>query len=179
MSDAVEEYKETMTAMLHQRELRELSRDEIEAPSLEILDACWFEMTDAQRAEVDLWVRGLGQNAETMREGANRRFLAQFLGPIREAARKFGYAVAVHGSLARDIDLVAIPWVEEASSAEELADTIRTLISGVFGSTLGGRTMDTRPHGRKTWSIATLELPAGSYVDLSVMPRMDATGSSA
>jgi hypothetical protein len=43
----------------------------------------------------------------------------------RVVARSKGYALAVHGSLARDIDLVAVPWVEEAASAAELAEAVR------------------------------------------------------
>jgi hypothetical protein len=33
---------------------------------------------------------------------------------LREVARRFGYALAVHGSLEWDIDLVAVPWCENA-----------------------------------------------------------------
>lgn len=32
-------------------------------------------------------------------------------------ARELGYALALHGSMARDLDLVAIPWTDDAASA--------------------------------------------------------------
>lgn len=35
--------------------------------------------------------------------------LGHALGPMQLAARGCGYALTVHGSLARDIDLVAVP----------------------------------------------------------------------
>ena len=35
---------------------------------------------------------------------------------IRAIAKKHGWAVGVHGTLKRDIDLIAVPWVWEAKS---------------------------------------------------------------
>lgn len=37
---------------------------------------------------------------------------------LAEIFHKHGYALAVHGSLARDFDLIAVPWVEEVSNSE-------------------------------------------------------------
>lgn len=34
---------------------------------------------------------------------------------MREIARRFGWAIGVHGSLIRDIDLIAVPWTADAS----------------------------------------------------------------
>lgn len=34
---------------------------------------------------------------------------------MRKLARNHGWTVAIHGSLRRDIDLIAVPWVDEAS----------------------------------------------------------------
>lgn len=39
-------------------------------------------------------------------------YLEYLIGPLRDIAREHGYALSVHGSVARDIDIVAIPWVE-------------------------------------------------------------------
>lgn len=43
---------------------------------------------------------------------------------LAEITRKHGYALAVHGSLARDFDLVAIPWVENPSEPSAVIETI-------------------------------------------------------
>ena len=40
--------------------------------------------------------------------------------------QKHGYALAVHGSLARDFDLIAVPWGEKLSSQEEILKEITT-----------------------------------------------------
>lgn len=50
--------------------------------------------------------------------------------PIRRLAREVGYAIGVHGSQERDLDLIAAPWTEEAVSAEELAEHIARGING-------------------------------------------------
>lgn len=39
---------------------------------------------------------------------------------IWRTARAQGYSVGLHGSMRRDCDLIAAPWIEEAASAEDL-----------------------------------------------------------
>lgn len=34
--------------------------------------------------------------------------------------QEHGYALAIHGSLARDFDIIAVPWAENVSSHEEV-----------------------------------------------------------
>jgi hypothetical protein len=52
---------------------------------------------------------------------------------MRERGRELGYAIAVHGTLKRDIDLVAIPWTDEAVSARELCEAIFKVVETVCG----------------------------------------------
>lgn len=90
---------------------------------------------------------------------------------LREVARRHGYALAVHGSLAYDIDLVACPWADFATDAADLAKSVHEVITAVTGldfkASNGGP--EPKPHGRLAWSF---HLGAGPYVDLSVMPRV-------
>lgn len=90
--------------------------------------------------------------------------------PIRKVGRQFGYAIAVHGTLARDIDLVAIPWTEEAVDAEILVEAVAALVKAHEGGSFGFIDKDcprAKPHGRRAWSIHGWAF----YIDLSVMPR--------
>jgi hypothetical protein len=87
----------------------------------------------------------------------------------RNAARKQGYAIAVHGSQVRDLDLLAVPWIDEtAITPRALAEIVADAIPGVLH---GGGTP--KPHGR----VAYVIYPKWSwgfdtwYVDLSIMPR--------
>ena len=43
---------------------------------------------------------------------------------IREVAAACGWAVAIHGSVVHDLDLMAMPWVEEHTTADDLAECI-------------------------------------------------------
>lgn len=98
----------------------------------------------------------------------------RWIGPLREKARKLGYALGVHGSLSRDIDLIACPWTEDAASEAELAEELRVVVGGRYSWSMKGREFTLRgcpghkPHGRLGWVI---NIDDGPYIDLSVMPR--------
>ena len=104
---------------------------------------------------------------------------ASMIPMLTEAAREVGYALAIHGSMARDLDVVAVPWTEDAAPAEQLilrllAKTGTHLCDGGRGTETGeietvrGDVGAEMPHGRRAW---TLFLGNGLYIDLSVMPR--------
>ena len=80
---------------------------------------------------------------------------------LQAIARACGYAIAIHGSMQRDLDVVAIPWVDEALPQEEL---IRRLLDW-FG--LEKSKSEQKPHGRMAY---TLLMWGGLFIDLSVMP---------
>lgn len=94
-----------------------------------------------------------------------RRLARRWLPDVRAAAWECGYALGLHGSVSRDIDLIAAPWIKHAASAEVLATRICELVGG-----WRNRVPSQRPHGRLGWSIHFPECPH-VYLDLSVMPR--------
>jgi hypothetical protein len=103
---------------------------------------------------------------------ACRRAYHATIDAIRDAARECGYAIGVHGSLARDIDLIAAPWTEDAVSPADLAEIVRATVAKVGGMGFVSRNDPAeKPHGRLCWSI---HLRDGPYLDLSVMPRLPA-----
>lgn len=80
-------------------------------------------------------------------------------------ARKHGYALAVHGTLGRDMDLICIPWVEQPSEPAEVVSQI----TGTFAIKTVGQP-DTTVHGRERWTIS---IGFGEcFIDLSFMPRI-------
>jgi hypothetical protein len=100
---------------------------------------------------------------------------AQLLPKIREAAKGLGYALAIHGTMDRDFDILAAPWVENAVAAEELVEVIAKAVDGyVIGSSdegldrgkVGSPTQ--QPHGRMSWNICW---GGRVFIDLSVMPK--------
>lgn len=86
---------------------------------------------------------------------------------LRDAARCCGYALAVHGSLARDLDVVAIPWVQDAADPDALSERLTNACKEATG---WGHAYEwsEKPHGRIARTILASD---NVHVDLSVMPR--------
>jgi hypothetical protein len=88
---------------------------------------------------------------------------------ILPVAKRLGYAISLHGSFVRDLDVIAVPWTEEAVSAEELAKALEDEVHGWL-IVEKGKSPTVKPHGRLAWSIHTED--GVGYIDLSVMPRI-------
>lgn len=114
-----------------------------------------------------------------MKEVSPAAMYVSMIPVFTEAAREVGYALAVHGSMGRDLDMIAVPWTEDAVCAEQLV--MRLLAAGGFcGAHLphrqeqkdpaqgNGDAPGIKPHGRLAWSI---HFGNGYYLDVSVMPR--------
>lgn len=85
---------------------------------------------------------------------------------LAEIARHHGYAMAVHGSLARDMDLICIPWTEQAAAPEAVIDAIMAK----FIVKIVGGPPSRKPHGRMAWSLS---IGFGECaMDLQFMPRL-------
>lgn len=93
--------------------------------------------------------------------------LDEALPALRLAAKGCGYALAVHGSQARDIDLVAIPWVDGAQDADKLSERLCGVLAGILGRATTSGDWVEKPHGRRAKLIYT---PGPAEIDLSVMP---------
>ena len=89
------------------------------------------------------------------------------LARIWELSREVGYAIGLHGSLKRDMDLIAAPWTDEAIGNAGLIDH---LCAGLPAVRIGGP--ERKSHGR---IAVTLQMD-GYFkpIDLSIMPRLDA-----
>jgi hypothetical protein len=86
-------------------------------------------------------------------------------------ARDMGYALAIHGSLQRDFDLVCIPWAETAADP----DAVIAAFCARFAIRVVG-VPETKLHGRVAWSISVAW--GECAIDISFMPR-DADGGAA
>ena len=77
---------------------------------------------------------------------------------------QWGYALAVHGSMARDFDLIAVPWEDTAASP----DVVLQKVLKEFALTIVGEPVK-KMHGRLAY---TLSVGFGECAcDLSFMPR--------
>lgn len=51
---------------------------------------------------------------------------------LAEVCKDHGYALAVHGSLQKDLDVIAIPWTKEAVSPRKLMNAIMRMYAIKF-----------------------------------------------
>jgi hypothetical protein len=95
---------------------------------------------------------------------------------LHAIAKRHGYALTIHGSLHRDFDLVAIPWVEKASRPLTLIKAIKEATRTVTqhedtDHLLPDCRPTKKPHGRVAYSLhVTRHGMYGGYLDISVMP---------
>jgi hypothetical protein len=90
---------------------------------------------------------------------------------IQKAARELGWSAGVHGSMRRDLDIIAIPWVTDAASKDKLATEIALAVCGMAHSRY---TWESKPNGRQATSISacwtrTPEIAGSGHIDLSVI----------
>lgn len=87
----------------------------------------------------------------------------------QNAVRSQGYAVALHGSQVKDLDLIAVPWRETALTAQDIAELIAKAIPGFIET----GSPEAKPHGRLSFTIRpNWHFSFDNwYIDLAVMPR--------
>lgn len=102
-----------------------------------------------------------------------QQFYQKVLPKIQATGKECGYAIAVHGSMRRDLDLIAVPWVSEYKSPDTLAHQIQLVASGI--SEPVQRQWEHKPNGRiaTSFPICIFEgnytTPGLGHVDLSVV----------
>lgn len=102
-----------------------------------------------------------------------REFYLALMPALRFVGERYGYALCVHGSLKRDIDLVAVPWRDSAPDADSLIEALYAATKAVIGLARfrqHDQRPELKPHGRKAWSIYLTSFDDGPYLDISVMP---------
>jgi hypothetical protein len=112
-------------------------------------------------------------------------FYRSVLPAIREAARALGYAIGVHGSMRRDLDLIAVPWTEDAADRDTLARAIHRAACGLENG--GADHWEQKPCGRVAtalpicWTERSEALPPEpslGHIDLSVVNPGPSEGRS-
>ena len=85
---------------------------------------------------------------------------AHYLGLLQEKARDMGYNLVLHGSLNRDCDLIAIPWVDAPESHFELIQAFDMIMTGFRYTEPRGYSYSVLPGGRHSYVI---NLNRGGY----------------
>lgn len=99
---------------------------------------------------------------------------------LKEIALRYGYNLVLHGSMNRDLDLIAIPWQESVGDLKEMIDEFANTIGGYI-MLQDGKLYETTHHGRMWWIINVARggskngvyHDAQYYLDISVMPTLN------
>ena len=103
-------------------------------------------------------------------------FYAIILPRLQEVARSHGYAIAIHGSMIRDMDILATPWIEGASPTKVFLQAMCEEAGGFVPTVspddpckIGECILsdgEAKPHGRVAYTIAW---PGRAFIDLSIV----------
>lgn len=98
-------------------------------------------------------------------------FYAALFPSLLETAQQHGYTLLPHGSMVRDFDLVAVPWTDTATTADQLVGDM----AYIYGDDrhrdqreAAIKSATPKPHGRMQYTI--LLGGGGPRLDISVMP---------
>lgn len=106
-------------------------------------------------------------------------FYAVCFGTLQKIARDKGYNLLLHGSMDRDMDLVAVPWVNEPYSHLELLQEFDDYLNGRHQSTINYYMLKILPGGRSSYILNLhrsyyrkdeYQEDAQFYLDISITP---------
>jgi hypothetical protein len=107
-----------------------------------------------------------GKSRESVTTNGRAAFYACMWNDFRQAAMDCGWALGLHGSLASDMDIMAMPWTEDATSAD---DMIHHLIDVCF---YNNKLSDFDVHrGEKPNNrvVYTISIWADYYLDINII----------
>lgn len=104
---------------------------------------------------------------EEVRVDGRAVFYAVLYPSMRKAALECGYALALHGSMQSDLDMIAVAWTGDAKPKEELAAAINECLGNTVWKESNLESATVREHGR---IVYTLSIMGDYYIDLSVYP---------
>lgn len=110
-------------------------------------------------------MRWLGHKDASKR--ARKKFFLSIFPDMQKVARESGYALAYHGSLTRDFDLIAVPWRPRAVAPVTLAQRLHSAATQLVQPR--PKLIKKRPHGRVCY---VLYVGTYAYLDLSVTPQL-------
>ncbi len=109
----------------------------------------------------------------------------------KEIGLTFGYNIVLHGSMNRDLDLIAIPWEQEVGDKKKMLEEIASAIGGYILNEEEERRnlFRVKYHGRECWVIninRTIKSKFNGlvtefiehedpqfYIDISVLPTLE------
>jgi len=106
------------------------------------------------------------------------QYYAVILNPLQKIAKKHGYNLLVHGSMKRDLDLIAIPWSDNTSSHLTVLQHMSKYLGADVYDNLEYYQLRRLPGGRQSYIINlhrrgaknNYKADAQYYLDISFTP---------
>lgn len=95
-------------------------------------------------------------------------FYASIWNDLRQAAMDCGWALGLHGSLNSDLDIMAMPWIENAVPADDMIDNLAACF-GFSEYWIKNQLMvdrSSKPNGRVVY---TIPIYGDFYLDINVI----------
>lgn len=112
----------------------------------------------------------MSKNRQAITCNGRASFYASMWEDIRKCAMDNGWAVALHGSLISDMDIMAMPWTEDAITFKDLIIKISSLFSGNLLADQWTISHGEKPHNRV---VATIPIYGDFYLDISTIIMED------
>ena len=105
-------------------------------------------------------------NREDVTTNGKAVFYATIWPDLKDTAVKLGWALGLHGSLAKDMDIMAMPWLEDAVPIEEMIKALSDCFTGSPFKEKHMKPYYDKPHGRVVY---TINICRGFYLDINVI----------
>lgn len=94
-------------------------------------------------------------------------FYAAIYGDLREKAMECGWALGLHGSLNSDMDIMAMPWTEDATDADIMIANLYKCFEEDLWS-MPVKHIGEKPNGRVVYTISIWE---DFYLDINIIEK--------
>lgn len=105
----------------------------------------------------------MAKNREAVTTNGRAVFYAAMWNDFRQAALDKGWALGLHGSLASDMDIMAMPWTEEATKPLEMILALKKC----FDKPKDIQLTETPMHNNRV--VYTLSIWSDFYLDINVI----------
>jgi len=94
-------------------------------------------------------------------------FYACMWDDFRQAALNNGWALGLHGSLASDMDIMAMPWIENCSGIDEMIKSLEDCLTIPDAAAhFKTKRSDDKPNGRVVY---TVHIFSDFYLDINII----------
>lgn len=107
-------------------------------------------------------------------------FYAYVFEDLKKIAKKNGYNLALHGSMSRDLDLIAVPWTNDPTGELKLIQEFELFLTGYYSDQIEHYLYGMLPGGRHSYVIQLNRGGAWNnyddkqyYLDISVTPLVN------